>query len=166
MTTEGACLTPFAIRPATLSDYEPMRALLAEVDELHRLRLPWMFQEPAVEPRPPDFFEQLLADDRSALLVAEAEARLVGVATAVIRTAPDFPVFLAQTWGVLDNIAVLQPWRRRGVGTALIRHAERWVQGRGANWIELGVYEFNAEARAFYQALGYAPVLTKLRKPF
>jgi hypothetical protein len=29
----------------------------------------------------------------------------------------------------------------------------------------LGVYEFNDDARAFYQALGYLPVLTKLRKP-
>jgi GNAT superfamily N-acetyltransferase len=48
---------------------------------------------------------------------------------------------------------------------ALTRAAERWAVGRGAKWLELGVYEFNAEARAFYQALGYSPVSTKLRKP-
>jgi len=156
----------FSVRPATLSDYEPMRALLAEVDELHRVHLPWMFQEPAVEPRSKGFFEQLIEDEHSALLVAEADSRLVGVATALLRTAPNFPVFIAQTWGVLDNIAVAQAHRRRGVGSALIRDAERWVRAQGASWLELGVYEFNHEARAFYQALGYAPVLSKLRKPF
>lgn len=156
----------FSIRRATLSDYEQMRALLAEVDELHRLHLPWMFQEPAVEPRSKGFFEQLILDEHSALLVAEADSRLVGVATALLRTAPDFPVFIAQTWGVLDNIAVARGFRRRGVGSALIRDAERWVRGQGASWLELGVYEFNHEARAFYQSLGYAPVSSKLRKPF
>jgi GNAT superfamily N-acetyltransferase len=67
---------------------------------------------------------------------------------------------------VLDNIAVAQAFRRRGVGSALIREAERWVRAQGASWLELGVYEFNQEARAFYQSLGYAPVLSKLRKPF
>ena len=156
----------FSVRPATLSDYEQMRALLAEVDELHRVHLPWMFQEPAVEPRSKGFFEQLIEDEHSALLVAEADSRLVGVATALLRTAPNFPVFIAQTWGVLDNIAIAQAWRRRGVGSALIEHAERWLQDRSANWIELGVYEFNEGARAFYQKLGYLPVSTKLRKPF
>jgi ribosomal protein S18 acetylase RimI-like enzyme len=156
----------FSVRRATRSDYQQMRALLAEVDELHRLHLPWMFQEPAVEPRPQAFFEQLIVDEHSALLVAEADSRLVGVATVQLRTAPNFPVFIAQTWGVLDNIAVAQAYRRRGVGSALIRDAERWVRGRGASWLELGVYEFNDEARAFYQSLGYTPVLSKLHKPF
>jgi len=32
-------------------------------------------------------------------------------------------------------------------------------------WLELGVYELNHEARAFYAVLGYLPVSTKLRKP-
>ena len=156
----------FIIRAATLADYGGMCALLSEVDELHRLGLPWMFQKPSAEPRSRDFFEQLLDSEGSTVLVAEAGPVLVGVATALLRPAPDFAVFINQSWGVLDNIAIVQSWRRRGVGSALIRDAERWVQARGATWIELGVYEFNAGARAFYQALGYLPVLTKLRKPF
>jgi len=156
----------FIIRAATLDDYGSMCALLAEVDELHRLGVPWMFQRPSAEPRPKDFFEQLLNGPDSTLLVAEAGSGLVGVATALLRSAPDFAVFISQTWGVLDNIAIAQAWRRRGVGSALIEHAERWLQDRSANWIELGVYEFNEGARAFYQKLGYLPVSTKLRKPF
>jgi hypothetical protein len=31
----------FAIRAATASDYEGVVKVLAEVDELHRVRLPW-----------------------------------------------------------------------------------------------------------------------------
>ena len=154
------------IRSATLADYDGMRVLLAEVDELHRFSLPWMFQKPAVEARPREFFEQLLDDQDCAVLVAEANHQLVGMATALLRASPTFALFITQRWGVLDNIAVSNGWRRRGIGTALIRDAERWAKLQGANWLELGVYEFNQEARAFYTSLGYLPVSTKLRKPF
>lgn len=157
---------PFIVRAATLGDYDSMCTLLGQVDELHRLNAPWLFCKPSTEPRSKDFFEQLLGSEDAAVLVADAIGQVVGVATALMRSSPDFAVFRTQTWGVLDNIAVSKSWRRRGVGTALTQNAERWVQGRGAKWIELGVYEFNASARSFYQTLGYYPVSTKLRKPF
>jgi len=156
---------PFTVRPATIADYAQMCALLAEVDELHRIHLPWMFKKPPAEPRSTAFFEQLIESEDSALLVAEVGPTLVGVATALLRNSPDFALFVSQRWCVLDNIAIVRPWRRRGIGSALIRHAEQWAQARGANWIELGVYEFNETARSFYRSLGYAPVSTKLRKP-
>ena len=157
---------PFIVRTATLGDYDSMCALLGEVDELHRVNVPWMFRKPSTEPRSKEFFEQLHNSSDAAILVADAAGHLVGVATALIRSSPDFAVFISQRWGVLDNIAVSKPWRRRGVATALTRHAERWVQSRGGKWIELGVYEFNDDARSFYRALGYSPVSRKLRKPF
>lgn len=156
----------FIVRTATLSDYAGMCAVLGAVDELHRVNVPWMFRKPAAEPRSKGFFERLLNSEDSTILVAVADDELVGVATALLRNPPDFGIFAHQRWGVLDNIAVAEAWRRRGVGTALTRDAERWARRGGAKWIELGVYEFNDDARAFYQALGYSPVSTKLRKPF
>lgn len=156
----------FAVRTATLSDYEGVCALLAVADELHRVNAPWLFQEPLVEPRSRDFFAGLLGSEDWAVLVAEAAGELVGVAAAVMRNAPELAIFVTQRWAVLDNIAVSTAWRRRGVGAALVRGAERWAQTRGAKWLELGVYEFNENARSFYQAMGYSPVWTKLRRPF
>ena len=156
----------FSVRTATLGDYDGVCAVLRAVDELHRLNVPWMFRKPTTEPRSKESFEQLLSSDDSTVLVAEAGDVLVGTATALMRDAPNLAIFVSQRWGVLDNIAVLETWRRQGVGRLLTCEAERWVHGRGAKWLELGVYEFNADARAFYQALGYLPVSTKLRKPF
>jgi ribosomal protein S18 acetylase RimI-like enzyme len=156
---------PIIVRSATLADYEDTCALLGAVDELHRRNVPWLFRKPLAEPRSRDFFGRLLQGEDSTVLVAQAGTTLVGVATAILRDAPELAVFVPQRWGVLDNIAVLESWRRRGVGSSLTREAERWMTRRGANWIELGVYAFNEDARAFYQALGYLPVSTKLRKP-
>lgn len=155
---------PFVVRSASPGDYSDMAALLAQVDELHRVNAPWIFQKPEADPRPREFFDELLANEGSIVLIADAAGELAGAATVIMRSAPDFAVFINQSWGVLDSIAVVSSWRRRGVGRALIRAAEQWTLGRGAKWLELGVYEFNAEARAFYQALGYSPVSTKLRK--
>lgn len=161
----GDMSAPFVIRSAAPQDYDAACALLAEGDELHRVNVPWLFHAPAGQPRSRDFFKQLLLGEDTAVFVADA-GDLVGVATALVRTAPDFAIFIRQRWGVLDNIAVSRAWRRRGIGTELTRAAERWAQGRGAKWIELGVYQFNDAARAFYEVLGYSPIWTKLRKPF
>jgi GNAT superfamily N-acetyltransferase len=165
MNDDASLTQPFLVRSAAAGDYPAMAALLADVDELHRLNVPWLFRQPGLEPRPREFFGQLLASGDATVLVADAEGQVIGVATAMMRRAPELPVFINQSWGVLDNIAVARAWRRRGVGRALTRAAELWALGSGANWLELGVYAFNAEAHAFYQALGYAPVSTKLRKP-
>jgi len=155
----------FVIRAAVPNDHTEVAALLAEVDELHRAQLPWLFRVPVVEPMPRELFEQVLTADSSTIFVADAGS-IVGAVKVILRSAPDFAVFIPQSWGVLDNIAVARTWRRRGVGSALTRAAEIWARQQHVKWIELGVYEFNDEARAFYHSLGYAPVLTKLRKSF
>ena len=153
------------IRAAAPRDYDAACALLAEVDELHRLNVPWLFRAPTRQPRSTDFFNQLLRSADAAVFVADA-GELVGVATALMRASPEFDIFIPQRWGVLDNIAVSRSWRRRGVGTELTRAAERWARDQGAKWIELAVYQFNDSARSFYEALGYSSVSTRLRKPF
>jgi diamine N-acetyltransferase len=154
----------FMIRPAAPEDYEGVCALHAEGDELHRTNVPWLFQAPSGEPRSLELFNKLRLGPDTAVFVADAGS-IVGFATALMRTSPDFAIFIPQKWGVLDNIAVSKSWRRRGVGTALTREAERWAHTQGAKWIELMVYDFNDAARRFYEVLGYSPMLTKLRKP-
>jgi GNAT superfamily N-acetyltransferase len=153
----------FLVRAAKAADYEPVCALFAEVDELHRAHLPWLFSAPDGEPRSRELFEQQRSDASMAVFVAERQG-LLGAATVLLRRAPEFALFIPQTWAVLDNIVVSSLARREGVGSALTHAAEHWARSHGAKWLELGVYEFNAGAREFYCALGYDPVLTKLRK--
>jgi diamine N-acetyltransferase len=152
-----------AVRVASPADYEQACILLDRLDELHRQRLPWLFRTPATQPRSRSYFEQLLSASDSAILVAEA-GDVVGVAIVLIRSAPEFPVFIQQRWGVLDNVVVSPHFRRRGVGRQLALAAETWASAQGVAWVELGVYEFNTDARRFYEALGYLPISSKLRK--
>ena len=152
------------IRPACPADYEATFALFDGLDTLHREQLPWLVRAPAERARSRDYFAELVSSDRTSILLAAASS-IVGLATVRLQSAPDLALFIPQHWAVIDDIAVLPSWRRRGVGARLARAAESWANERGAAWLELGVYDFNTEARAFYEALGYVPVSTKLRRP-
>lgn len=52
--------------------------------------------------------------------------------------------------------AVKPAYRRRGIGTALIRHLERALADRGCLKVNLQVRASNATVVAFYERLGYA----------
>ncbi|WP_073069777.1 GNAT family N-acetyltransferase [Phormidesmis priestleyi] len=50
---------------------------------------------------------------------------------------------------------VMPHHRRRGIGAALVRHAEDWARERGDRQIGLQVFTSNQPALQLYQALGY-----------
>ncbi len=108
-----------------------------------------------VDPWSPDALEQELASDRLRLpLVAEAGGKIVGYLMA---------------WKIVDqlhvlNIAADPDYRRRGVGTALLRTAAGKATDMGLVEITLEVRESNNEARAFYLRHGF--VATGLRRSY
>jgi ribosomal protein S18 acetylase RimI-like enzyme len=54
--------------------------------------------------------------------------------------------------------------RRRGLGTALMQHAEAWALEQGNRQIGLHVFVENVSAHHLYQQLGYASQAVFLRK--
>jgi ribosomal protein S18 acetylase RimI-like enzyme len=57
--------------------------------------------------------------------------------------------------GWMYYLAVADDIRRRGVGTALLRAAERWLVDRDIPKLQLMVRGDNTAARQFYAPLGY-----------
>lgn len=55
--------------------------------------------------------------------------------------------------------------RRRGIGVALMRHAEQWAKQRGDRQIGLQVVESNLPALTLYRKLGYMPQSIWMVKP-
>lgn len=58
--------------------------------------------------------------------------------------------------GWIYSLMVRPSARRRGVGTALMRHVERELAARGCPKVNLQVLASNAAVVAFYRSLGYA----------
>ena len=56
---------------------------------------------------------------------------------------------------MIDNLVVREKFRRSGIGQSLIKKAHQWALDKGVIQVVLNVWEFNKEAIAFYEKLGY-----------
>jgi len=74
------------------------------------------------------------------------------------------PMFVPRRWLQVDNVAVLRAYRGMGIGRALMDEAHAWARAQGLADVELTVWEFNQDAIAFYEALGYTTIVRRLWK--
>jgi len=153
-----------SVRKATVDDYSSLCELFDEGDALHRDHLPRIFQEPSGAAREQDYYSELIADENVALLVAEVGERLVGFVHAMMRDAPAFPIFVPRHYALVDGIVVSAGFHNQGIGRILMDKMQEWAIAKGANSIELNVYEFNTSAISFYERLGYQTFSRKMNK--
>jgi ribosomal protein S18 acetylase RimI-like enzyme len=117
----------------------------ARVDVTFRtVRLPrWMQSE---YPRNRD---QLVEDWQrdEGFFVAEVDGQVCG-----------YVDLLVQPWqhqGWIANLAVDRAYRRRGIGTALMRHTRQWAWEQGLHVVMAEATTKNYPALCFYQKLGF-----------
>jgi ribosomal protein S18 acetylase RimI-like enzyme len=79
------------------------------------------------------------------VFVAEYETRLV--ATIMVDREEDR--------GWLYYLAVEPTVQRKGLGRAMVRHAEKWLSARGITKVMLMIRDNNRSVRQFYTRLGY-----------
>jgi GNAT superfamily N-acetyltransferase len=159
-----------AVRVATLLDYEALCDLLEEVDRAHRDALPDLFQATAGPARDFTYIRALITDRDYGVFVAELEnagdrnAVLVGCLVIIARASPDIPILVPMRYAMVDTLVVKHACRGSGVGHQLMQHAEGWVREKGLDRIELNVFEFNQDARIFYERLGYTTLSRRMVK--
>ena len=143
------------IREATPRDYQRLCTLIDQVDGLHREHLPHIFQKAEGPTRQREYVLGLIAADNVGVFVTEQDGRLIGLVVVIVRVSSDIPILVPRTFALIENICVDRDHRNQGIGKALVEHAQLWAKEKGANSIELTVYEFNTDAREFYESLGY-----------
>lgn len=94
--------------------------------------------------------------------VAEEDGRIVGEVEARLLQPMESARYqviaaLGQVRGEVNSLGVLKSHRHRGIGRALMEHAERWLRDRGAMVIELDTLARSPESVPFYEAIGYQP---------
>jgi GNAT superfamily N-acetyltransferase len=73
--------------------------------------------------------------------------------------------FTGERDGYIGELAVAGHQSRRGTGRALIDAADAWARDHGLANLTLHTGAFNADARAFYAALGFAEEEVRLTRP-
>jgi acetylornithine deacetylase/succinyl-diaminopimelate desuccinylase-like protein/ribosomal protein S18 acetylase RimI-like enzyme len=108
-----------------------------------------------------DMLEALMdPPPRSALVVAELD----GVAAGCLHVLTKIDFFTGLPHGHISVIAVTREAEGRGVGKALMAHAEDWARSEGYDHLTLNVFPANTRARALYERHGYDLDMLSMRK--
>jgi ribosomal protein S18 acetylase RimI-like enzyme len=142
------------IRVARAPDFPGLAKLVDEVDALHRIAMPWLFREGA-DPRHEQALAEFSSQEDHAILVAETDGTLAGAIWVYLRAPSRHVIVQPTTVAEIDMLVVASTSRRQGIGSQLVLAALAWAEERGATRTELGAYELNQTALAFWEAVGF-----------
>jgi ribosomal protein S18 acetylase RimI-like enzyme len=100
------------------------------------------------------------AQGHGAVFVATVADQVLGVISIQPSTH-----FTGERDGYIGELAVAGHAARRGIGRALIDAADTWARDHGLAHLTLHAGAYNAGARAFYAALGFAEEEVRLTRP-
>jgi len=105
------------------------------------------------------YFEELLSGATGAhivMLVAEVDGTVAGMTELVIRSEspPDHQILIPSTLAEVHTV-VLEGFRDHGVGSTLVRAAEKYAAERGVSILIAPILAPNTEAVRFYSRAGF-----------
>ncbi|MBQ8280970.1 MAG: GNAT family N-acetyltransferase [Lachnospiraceae bacterium] len=89
-------------------------------------------------------------DNREAVFVAEVDYEVVGYIHV-----EKYELLYYESMVNILGIAVSSGYRKRGIGKALLNHAENWAKESSINIIRLNSGITRKEAHEFYRAMGF-----------
>ena len=150
------------IRTAVAEDRERIRPLQAEIAELHYNGRPDLFK-PEARYYSQKAFAERLKDPKHTVYIAETEdGQIVGYAFAWVISYRNHPTYIDFDCFYIDDICVLQAYRRQGIGKRLFASCKQKAEALGCKLLDLGVYSFNREAIAFYESCGMSDRIRRM----
>ena len=141
------------VRLATEKDIEQVNDLRRQVNELHVIARPDVFKA-GFDQKLQDFAYTLMNGENSDILVVERDGFICGMACVDYVRKPETPYGMERKFYHVQEIAVDEAFRRRGVGRELFEFMKEDAKRRDLNKIELDVWAFNESAIEFYEAMG------------
>lgn len=104
-----------------------------------------------------DWLEQ---DSVTALLAESPQGAPLGYLIYGVERRPALPIRAAETRLMVHHLAVAEPFRRMGVGLALLSEVKRRAKVQDIGVIATSYAPFNTASAGLFQSLGMSPVLT------
>ncbi len=111
-----------------------------------------------------EHMRQRCRESGGTILVAECGGVVAGFATVIARVAYEGLDDPPGEFALVSDLVVREPFRRRGIGEALVREAEQWARASGAAELRISVLVGNHGARELYRRAGFTPYLETLSK--
>src|SRR5512138_609633 len=132
-----------------------LSSLCMDVQRLHAEHHPEIFKMPEREDFAVSFFEEMLADTAVVILIAEKDGQAAGYVLCKLMERPDNPFTFAARTMLIDQISVRPDARGQGVGAALMHAAETLARELSVQRIHLDSWDFNLDAHAFFEHMGF-----------
>lgn len=150
------------VRPAAREDIPALVQLRLANAERHVELDPSLFRVPSAD-AVREHFEQVF--DSALVTVAEVEGEVVGMAEVVlVPPQPDHQILIPRRSADIHTV-VLDGFRGRGIGKALVAAAQEVATAHGAWTLNAIIFAANDEAVAFYSGSGFGPRGILLARP-
>ncbi|MCL2213164.1 MAG: GNAT family N-acetyltransferase [Oscillospiraceae bacterium] len=145
------------IRTAVLADFPAIFEIAKQVQDIHHGARPDVFRE--------EYFgedieaclkweEENLDDNHMRTFVCEKNDKIIGFVVAEIYCWVDHPNHNDMAICRITNFCVDKSERNKGVGQMLFDHVKSYAKENGTERLELTVWNFNEDARRFYERQG------------
>jgi len=149
------------IRTANIRDIEKILVLEEQIFGLHsRARPDWIDTDK--RPFSYEFIKNSIESTNGKVFIAEEENSIAGYCIMTIREIRNHHIFRDMTNIEIEDLCVDEKFRKRGIGKILFDKVRDYAKTINANYIELGVWEFNRNAKNFYEHLGMKPRLHRM----
>ena len=151
------------IRAASAPDYRAVDKLLVEQNHFHGQLHPDAIT-PINQRLTRREFEIILGESGQEILVAELGPQVVGLAW-LIRRRLEGQGIASMNVAFVQEICVTGDRRQQGIGRQLMQAVMQWAKDRKLDRVEFNVWANNADALAFYKALGFGYLRHEMSKP-
>jgi len=142
------------VRRAEAADIPRIMELLVQVDMVHHIGRPDLFQGPTTKYSEDQLAEIIRNDSRPVFVFADEDGVVLGHAFCVHRQIMGDRVMTDVRTLYIDDICVDEAARGRNIGRALYEHVIAYAREQGFYNVTLNVWTCNPGAMRFYEKMG------------
>lgn len=152
------------VRFAKEAELGRVNVLRMQVKELHAAGKPEIFK-PGFSQELQELIYEIWNDPDKGIVVAEQGGVICGFAVLNHIVRPENPFMFERDFLDIDEFGVDEAYRRQGAATEMIAFIREYAVEKGFRRIELNVWEFNLDALAFYEAVGFSTYRRYMEMP-
>lgn len=151
------------IRKAELKDYEGIRDLLFQVQDVHAAGRPDIFKRGSKKFSDVELRE-ILKGKGLTFFVYEKDEEVQGYVCVELKETKESDSRFKRRELYIEDLCVDMFHRHEGIATKLLDYVTKLAKKKECDCLTLNVWELNEEARAFYEARGMFPLKTIMEK--
>ena len=141
------------IRNMILDDYNEVDRLMAQVHQLHVNGRPDLYID-VEHIYSFDQFKEMVENEDMITILAEENDKVIGICMVSMRART---CMVKRRTAYMEDLCVDEACRGKGIGKKLFLYAKDQAVKMGAERLDLMVWDFNENARKFYESMGMKP---------